>query len=76
MLDETEEKEKRFSKVEVTYKPPTNWWKDTLTEFTKGRHDRRWGEGHEGWDLQALDRVAMGLGLHFSSASLRGRGWS
>merc|ERR1712190_660765 len=34
-LDETEEEKKRFSKVKDMYKPLTDWWKDTLTEFTE-----------------------------------------
>merc|ERR1719296_266695 len=34
-LDETEEDKKRFSKVKDMYKPLTDWWKDTLTEFTE-----------------------------------------
>merc|ERR1712157_476924 len=33
-LDETEEK-KRFSKVKDMYKPLTDWWKDSLTDFTE-----------------------------------------
>merc|ERR1711976_669632 len=33
-LDETEE-EKRFTKVKDMYKPLTDWWKDSLTEFTE-----------------------------------------
>jgi len=34
-LDETEEEKKRFSKVKDMYKPLTDWWKDSLTEFTE-----------------------------------------
>jgi heat shock protein beta len=34
-LDETEEEKKRFTKVKDMYKPLTDWWKDTLTEFTE-----------------------------------------
>merc|ERR1712050_18789 len=34
-LDETEEEKKRFSKVKDMYKPLTEWWKDSLTEFTE-----------------------------------------
>jgi len=34
-LDETEEEKKRFSKIKDMYKPLTDWWKDTLTEFTE-----------------------------------------
>merc|ERR1719296_635046 len=34
-LDETEEEKKRFSKINDMYKPLTDWWKDTLTEFTE-----------------------------------------
>merc|ERR1711934_343128 len=34
-LDESEEEKKRFSKVKDMYKPLTDWWKDTLTEFTE-----------------------------------------
>merc|ERR1719296_453562 len=34
-LDETEEDKKRFSKVKDMYKPLTDWWKDSLTEFTE-----------------------------------------
>merc|ERR1719336_3766645 len=34
-LDETEEEKKRFSKVKDMYKPLTDWWKDTLTDFTE-----------------------------------------
>merc|ERR1719515_549671 len=34
-LDETEEEKKRFSKLKDMYKPLTDWWKDTLTEFTE-----------------------------------------
>merc|ERR1719246_211647 len=34
-LDETEEEKKKFSKVKDMYKPLTDWWKDTLTDFTE-----------------------------------------
>merc|ERR1712241_1064941 len=34
-LDETEEEKKRFSKVKDMYKPLTDWWKDSLTDFTE-----------------------------------------
>jgi len=34
-LDETEEEKKKFTKVKDLYKPLTDWWKDTLTEFTE-----------------------------------------
>merc|ERR1712088_790022 len=34
-LDETEEEKKRFSKIKDMYKPLTDWWKDSLTEFTE-----------------------------------------
>merc|ERR1719330_1843022 len=34
-LDETEEEKKRFAKVKDLYKPLTDWWKETLTEFTE-----------------------------------------
>merc|ERR1712113_1286272 len=34
-LDETEEEKKRFTKVKDMYKPLTDWWKETLTEFTE-----------------------------------------
>jgi len=34
-LDESEEEKKRFSKVKDMYKPLTDWWKDSLTEFTE-----------------------------------------
>jgi len=34
-LDETEEKKKRFSKLKDMYKPLTDFWKDTLTDFTE-----------------------------------------
>merc|ERR1712021_156986 len=34
-LDETEEEKKRFSKLKDMYKPLTDWWKDTLTDFTE-----------------------------------------
>merc|ERR1712203_385281 len=34
-LDETEEEKKKFSKIKDMYKPLTDWWKDSLTEFTE-----------------------------------------
>merc|ERR1719346_57554 len=34
-LDETEEEKKRFSKLKDMYKPLTDWWKESLTEFTE-----------------------------------------
>merc|ERR1712072_1553542 len=34
-LDETEEEKKRLSKLKDMYKPLTDWWKDTLTDFTE-----------------------------------------
>merc|ERR1712060_376187 len=34
-LDESEEEKKRFAKLKDMYKPPTDWWKDRLTEFTE-----------------------------------------
>merc|ERR1711972_1134754 len=34
-LDETEEEKKRFTKVKDMGKPLTDWWKDSLTEFTE-----------------------------------------
>merc|ERR1711934_1262941 len=34
-LDETEEEKKRFTKLKDMYKPLTDWWKETLTEFTE-----------------------------------------
>merc|ERR1711920_815819 len=34
-LDESEEEKKRFSKIKDMYKPLTDWWKDTLTDFTE-----------------------------------------
>merc|ERR1712125_178680 len=34
-LDETEEEKKRLSKLKDMYKPLTNWWKETLTDFTE-----------------------------------------
>merc|ERR1712129_629142 len=34
-LDETEEEKKRFSNIKDMYKPLTDWWKDSLTEFTE-----------------------------------------
>merc|ERR1712129_651793 len=34
-LDETEGEKKRFSKVKDMYKPLTDWWKDSLTDFTE-----------------------------------------
>merc|ERR1712176_733553 len=35
MGDETEEEKKRFTKLKDMYKPLTDWWKDSLTEFTE-----------------------------------------
>merc|ERR1712054_534685 len=32
-LDETEEEKKKFTKLKDMYKPLTDWWKDSLTEF-------------------------------------------
>merc|ERR1712046_190879 len=34
-LDESEEEKKRFTKIKDMYKPLTDWWKDTLTDFTE-----------------------------------------
>merc|ERR1719325_451994 len=34
-LDETEAEKKRFTKLKDMYKPLTDWWKDTLTDFTE-----------------------------------------
>merc|ERR1712242_243672 len=34
-LDETEEEKKRFTKLKDMYKPLTDWWKDSLTDFTE-----------------------------------------
>merc|ERR1719217_867967 len=34
-LDETEEEKKRQSKLKDMYKPLTDWWKETLTDFTE-----------------------------------------
>merc|ERR1712079_794411 len=34
-LDESEQEKKKFSKVKDMYKPLTDWWKDSLTEFTE-----------------------------------------
>jgi len=34
-LDETEAEKKQFSKIKDMYKPLTDWWKDSLTEFTE-----------------------------------------
>merc|ERR1712051_292187 len=34
-LDETEDEKKLFSKIKDMYKPLTDWWKDSLTEFTE-----------------------------------------
>merc|ERR1739844_350877 len=34
-LDETEEEKKRFTKIKDMYKPLTDWWKDSLTDFTE-----------------------------------------
>merc|ERR1712045_843350 len=34
-LDETEQEKKRFTKLKDMYKPLTDWWKDTLTDFTE-----------------------------------------
>jgi len=34
-LDETEDEKKRFSKLKDMYKPLTDWWKDSLTDFTE-----------------------------------------
>merc|ERR1739845_207225 len=34
-LDETEEEKKRFTKLKDMYKPPTDWWKEKLTDLTE-----------------------------------------
>merc|ERR1712194_236394 len=34
-LDETEDEKKRFSKLKDMYKPLTDWWKESLQEFTE-----------------------------------------
>merc|ERR1739847_115882 len=34
-MDESEEEKKRFSKLKDMYKPLTDWWKDSLTDFTE-----------------------------------------
>merc|ERR1712013_911493 len=34
-LDETEDEKKRLTKIKDMYKPLTDWWKDTLTDFTE-----------------------------------------
>merc|ERR1712139_677582 len=34
-LDESEEEKKRQSKLKDMYKPLTDWWKETLTDFTE-----------------------------------------
>merc|ERR1711977_468048 len=34
-LDETEEEKKRFSKLKDMYKPPTDWWKEKLSDLTE-----------------------------------------
>merc|ERR1712222_286344 len=34
-LDETDEEKKKFTKVKDMYKPLTDWWKDSLTDFTE-----------------------------------------
>merc|ERR1712085_181593 len=34
-LDETEDEKKRFSKLKDMYKPLTDWWKESLKEFTE-----------------------------------------
>merc|ERR1711862_757086 len=34
-LDETAEEKKRLSKLKDMYKPLTDWWKETLTDFTE-----------------------------------------
>merc|ERR1712013_716117 len=34
-LDETEEEQKKFSKLKDMYKPLTDWWKDKLTDYTE-----------------------------------------
>merc|ERR1711959_724638 len=34
-LDETDDEKKRFTKLKDMYKPLTDWWKETLTDFTE-----------------------------------------
>merc|ERR1711977_398503 len=34
-LDETEEEKKRLSKLKDMYKPLTDWWKESLTDYTE-----------------------------------------
>merc|ERR1712051_41303 len=34
-LDETEDEKKLFSKIKDLYKPLTDWWKDSLSDFTE-----------------------------------------
>merc|ERR1712139_697344 len=34
-LDETDEEQKRFSKLKDMYKPLTDWWKEKLTDYTE-----------------------------------------
>merc|ERR1712051_830513 len=34
-LDETEDEKKRFTKIKDLYKPLTDWWKDSLSDFTE-----------------------------------------
>merc|ERR1712129_191918 len=34
-LDETDEEKKKFTKLKDMYKPLTDWWKETLTDFTE-----------------------------------------
>merc|ERR1712203_1052367 len=34
-LDETEEEKKKFSKMKDMYKPLTDWWKDTMGDYTE-----------------------------------------
>merc|ERR1712085_148352 len=34
-LDETEEEKKKFTKLKDMYKPLTDWWKESLQEFTE-----------------------------------------
>merc|ERR1719454_29275 len=34
-LDETEDEKKKFTKLKDMYKPLTDWWKETLTDFTE-----------------------------------------
>merc|ERR1739846_199192 len=34
-LDETDEEKKKFTKLKDMYKPLTDWWKDSLTDFTE-----------------------------------------